>query len=785
MPLLRRKPPPQPAALRRLHDDPAGRPWYFVSLRWKTILPLMVLVMVVSMAAAYLIIDAVAREARDNEIDRLLRASRAATERMTALGASQSREVTRIAYTQGVVEMVAANNAAALHPVLEPLAAAADLDYLLVTDPDGREIIGLQRTTTVTGALDYAVASGTDLASLFVSEPAQGAGTTTRSVMVRTGQGHALMTAGPVMRDQEVIGVVLAGLRLDRVLETLRGGDPVELALFGADGAFLRTTLPFTDQTRPAIQLAPETFEQALNSPGQVPVAEVEIGEQAYNTAYIPLVAGGSALGVAGIYQPDDTLYATTLSREVIALLAAAVMGLVVVVSFIVTGRFTGRLERVTRTAGALAGGDARARTGMRTGDEIGELGATLDRLADRQQRRTDALQKSLRRQRAETARLAAVLESIPEGVVVQDLDGRVLLLNGAARELLGGQRAFRAARLHDLTAVVTETLGPALAPGIYALGDPARVTLDGKMLQAQAAAILTRSKTRIGTVIVLRDITAEVARAQAREDLLDQLSERAVAPSSPEAYGSLSALAGEVVRNTRALQRVIAELRDLSTFEPRDLQAGQRPLPLNDLLWNVAAEWQPLARVAKIRLDVRFGPQQQYVLGDDRRLRWAIGNLVDNALKYSPPGTVITVAARISESEPETAEIAVTDQGYGIAPEDLERAFTRFYRGTPRDADGKLIRKPGTGQGLFIARRVIQAHGGDIALASRLGAGTTAIITLPLTAPEPLAVPGADVDAPESAEPADPLDALDLSQGEGYDTVPLEARRPFWDRDA
>lgn len=785
MPLFRRRKPLEPVVLRGLRADPARRPWYFLSLRWKTVLPLMALVMGVSMLAAYLIIDAVAREQHASEIDRLLRASRATADRMAALGTAQSREITRIAYTEGVTDLIASGDSMALHPVLEPLAAAADLDYLLIADPTGREIIGLQRGETITGALDYAVATGTDLSALFVTEPARGAGTNTRSVLVRTGQGYALMTAGPVLRDQELIGVVMAGTRIERVIDVLRGGDSVQIALFGAGGDFVRTTLPFDDATRAAIQIAPETFEQALDTPGQVPVASVDIGGRTYNAAYLPLVAGGSALGVVGLYMVDDTLYATTLSREVISLLAAAFVGMVVVVTFGVTGHFTHRLERVTRTAHALASGSAAARTGMTAGDEIGELGAALDRLAERQQRRADLLQESLRRQRTETAQLAAVLESIPDGIVVQDLDGRVLIINESARGLLGGQRAFRAARLHELTALVTETLGPALAPGIYALGDPTRIPLEGKMLQAQAAAILipgpNRPPQRIGTVIVLRDITPDVAREQAREALLDRLANRATVPG-PQ-YASLSALAQEVVRNTRAIQRVIAELRDLSTFEPRDLQTGQEVLPLNDLLWNIAAEWQPLARVAKIRLDVRFGPLGKHVLGDDRRLRWAVGNLVDNALKYSPSGTVITLAAHMAGPDDSAADIVIEDQGYGIAPDDLDNAFTRFYRGTPRDPHGQPVRKPGTGQGLYIARRVIEAHGGTISLASRIGIGTTAVVRLPLTAPVTLEMPGAGDDDSPADPPREDTGPVDLSEDAGFDTVRLDQRRHFWDR--
>lgn len=783
-----------PVIFRPLSTAPVRRPWYFVSVRWQAVLPLALMLTLAAALAAYLIIDAVARGADDAEQDRLLTTSRAVADRMEPLGLAHRREITRIAFTEHVAPLIATEDGRALHPLLEPLAHAAGLDVLLVTNADGIEIIGLQRVTGDDGQVDYAVSSGTDLSAL---APVRSALTTPqappRSALARTGSGQALLTAAPVRAEGIPVGVIAAGTRLEHVLAALRGGDSAALTLYGPTGEFVRTTLPFDDTTLADLELAPETFAQALSTPGQVPLAAQTVNATSYNVAYLPLVIAGSPLGVVGVYVADEAFVLTAALRVLLSLLAGLLVGVVTVGVFAAMGRVARRVERVTHTAESLVAGDVAARTHMRPLDEVGELGATLDQVAERHQRRTDDLQAQLRRQRSETSHLYAVLESIPDGLVVQDLDGRVLLINETARTLLGGQRAFRAARLHELTALVTETLGPALAPGIYSLGDPTRIPLDERVLQAQAAAILVNNdqrmgEQRIGTVIVLRDITAEVEREQERERLLDELAESAIAPPPAE---SLSSLAREVARNTRALQRVITELRDLSTFEPRDLEAGQRQLALNDLLWNIAAEWQPLATVARTDLRVRFGPRGVFVLGDDRRLRWAIGNLIDNALKYAPPQTIIELSVRIDavSDTVETAEIVVKDNGYGIAPADLEHAFTRFYRGNPRNYDGKPIRKPGTGQGLFIARRVIEAHGGAIQLTSRVGVGTTAIVRLPLTAPVSLEMPddGASTGAAAIETDAAPgaVDATGIPDlpSTPYDTVPLEPRKLPWQR--
>jgi len=466
---------------------------------------------------------------------------------------------------------------------------------------------------------------------------------------------------------------------------------------------------------------------------------------------------------------------------------AAAVTLLIALASYLLTGALLSAREESSRLLAVvmalLAGaaslgviGLAHQLTGFLTYERAPEIPPEAYFAIEPDGTPPSDLASSLRRQREETAHLLAVLESIPEGVVVQDLEGRVLLINDAARQLLGSQRAFRAARLHELTEAIRTTLGPALAPGIYALGNPARIPFEGKMLQAQAAALLSRKGVRLGTVVLIRDVTADVERERARAELLDQLSMQVTAPGSALDYPSLDDLAREVTRNTRSVQQVIAALQDLSTFEPRDLATDLRPLGLNELLQDAAREWQPVAQAAGIRLRVKFAARGYYVLGDERRLRWAIGNVLDNAIKYSPPNSAILITVRARLREPAMAEIDIQDQGYGIAADELPEVFTRFYRGRPRDARGNPIHRPGTGQGLYITQRVIKAHGGAIAIASVPQRGTTVSMTLPLTAPVVLELPDAEetVRRPGIVDPVD-VDLDDTSDIPVVSLLPID----------
>jgi signal transduction histidine kinase len=231
--------------------------------------------------------------------------------------------------------------------------------------------------------------------------------------------------------------------------------------------------------------------------------------------------------------------------------------------------------------------------------------------------------------------------------------------------------------------------------------------------------------------------------------------------------YTRRNAVAAHIVLHLRDKTTKPATFRTLSYHlglllaveATRDLATEQRPLALNQLLQDTAREWQMLAEAAEIRLRVKFAPRGHYVLGDERRLRWALGNVLDNAIKYSPPDTAVLIAGRVHLREPALAEIAIEDQGYGIAPADLPQVFTRFYRGEPLDARGNVLRRPGTGQGLYIAQRVIKAHGGAIAIASQLQRGTTVTIGLPLTAPVTLELP----EAAETVRRLGIVDTVDL----------------------
>ncbi len=328
----------------------------------------------------------------------------------------------------------------------------------------------------------------------------------------------------------------------------------------------------------------------------------------------------------------------------------------------------------------------------------------------------------------------------------MQDLEGRVLLLNEKARELLGSTRVLRSnTDLNELMARVSHRIGPALAPGLFALGDAQRIQIDQRMLSVQAAAVMTVTRQHLGTVIVVRDISEEVERETARKRVIEDLSSEVQEPLTSLIQAAKQRPAQdfsrEIQQHSSTLQRMILELRDLSDAKPGKQTDQQRPILLDSLVWAIANEWRQVAQAQNLTFHVMIEKPGLYVLGQERRLRWAIGNIIDNAIKYTLPGGDLTLEIQDDDSE-DYAHLRVRDNGVGITREELPHVTTRFFRGRPVTPDGQAIRVPGSGQGLFTANQIIEAHGGSMEVRSKLAVGTAVYFSLPLTAEQVYELP-------------------------------------------
>jgi signal transduction histidine kinase len=356
-------------------------------------------------------------------------------------------------------------------------------------------------------------------------------------------------------------------------------------------------------------------------------------------------------------------------------------------------------------------------------------------------------LRRALKYRNSEIERLQGILATIDQGVIMQDTEGRIVLVNKAARELLGSNKAFWESELgslfnayRDITTVESE-----LAP----LGDPTRIQVNNRVIGAQVAAVADAHGGRLGTLFVLRDVTLDALSDRLKDQFVTAISHELRTPMAV-IKGMSDVLMGQpaelpanrrfletLSRNVDILDRMIVELLDISEMGANAFNIRRDPLNIEELIWNVVNGSMPELKRANLDVAVMVRDLEHLqITGDDQRLRWALGHLLQNAIRYNEPDEHIIITASLTDNTHVT--IQVVDTGVGIAQKDLPHIFDRFYRGEPRTRAGKLLDPRGLGQGLFVARSVVEGHGGYLSVRSEAGHGSVFTMVLPLNEPEP-----------------------------------------------
>jgi two-component system, OmpR family, sensor kinase len=200
---------------------------------------------------------------------------------------------------------------------------------------------------------------------------------------------------------------------------------------------------------------------------------------------------------------------------------------------------------------------------------------------------------------------------------------------------------------------------------------------------------------------------------------------------------------AGIINDEANRMRGLVEELLTLSKIESGQIAMGEDPVDLDRLLREAArrAEWQADATGVRVVVESRASA---FVRGDAHWLAQVFSNLLDNALRHTPPGGSVAVRAR-TRAEPGEVTVAIHNTGSYIPPEDLPRVFERFFQ-VDRSRAGRLS---GSGLGLAIVREIVQAHGGSVDAASDPASGTTFTVRLPLHSllePAPLQFPATRV---------------------------------------
>ncbi|HNA89612.1 MAG TPA: HAMP domain-containing sensor histidine kinase, partial [Anaerolineales bacterium] len=186
---------------------------------------------------------------------------------------------------------------------------------------------------------------------------------------------------------------------------------------------------------------------------------------------------------------------------------------------------------------------------------------------------------------------------------------------------------------------------------------------------------------------------------------------------------------AAQVIYNESGrMHRMVLDLLDLAKLDAGTADLKMTPVNMSALLNSIAEKFTPQSQRSEVKITVNVPAGLPPLIADGDRLAQVFTNLVDNALKFTPPGGTVTIKAEVSENA--TMKISVRDTGQGILEEDLPKIFGRFYQADPARKGGE---HHGAGLGLAIAQEIVAAHGGRISVHSRKGDGVTMEVVLPL----------------------------------------------------
>ena len=341
--------------------------------------------------------------------------------------------------------------------------------------------------------------------------------------------------------------------------------------------------------------------------------------------------------------------------------------------------------------------------------------------------------------------------EQFPQALILVDREATVIALNPVAERLTGWARGDALGRpAADILEVRTETgvnlcapngaLRRALRLGTrinthFAYLFRLRTSDDPVRVAYSVAPLHIKGRTPDGAVIVIHDVTPELETIEARDALMLAASHELKTPlttlkglsellldfdlSEAQRRELLQDLHGQADR----MERLIGDILAVSRIDSGRISVDFSRVDVASVVQHVCDEVHPMLKGRSLKC--RIPEDLPAVMGEARKLHQILVNLVNNAIKYSEPGTQITLSARGDAS---AVRFEVSDQGVGIRKEHMPRLFEKFYR-----ADDPAVRRTsGTGLGLYIVRSLVTMLGGQVHVRSRHGKGTVFTVTVP-----------------------------------------------------
>jgi two-component system phosphate regulon sensor histidine kinase PhoR len=419
-----------------------------------------------------------------------------------------------------------------------------------------------------------------------------------------------------------------------------------------------------------------------------------------------------------------DHLQRTLLITTLVAAL------LVVALAMLISSYTTRPLRSLTRSVQSMSIDDLIDSPSTTTKDEVGQLASAFISLGAQLQNQIGALE-------AERTKLVSVLDQMTDGVLIIDAQGQVQLVNPAAQRIFGvsersalGNSIAEVIRHHQLVELwkLCQETGQSQVTS---------VDLTSRRMLLQSTAIPLSQALPGSVLMVFQDLTQVRRLENIRRDFVSNISHELRTPLAslkaltetlqesalddpPAARRFLSRMETEV----DSLSLMVQELLELSRIESGKVPLQLEPVGPTGLLTAAVGRLGLQAERAGLQISIQSMEDLPSVLADPRRIEQVVTNLLHNAIKFTPPGGRIELAA---EQAGDMIQFSVRDTGAGISTESLPRIFERFYKADQSRTGG------GTGLGLAITRHLVEAHGGRVWAESVEGQGATFYFTLPV----------------------------------------------------
>lgn len=510
----------------------------------------------------------------------------------------------------------------------------------------------------------------------------------------------------------------------------------LRVTLIGADGRVRYDSMEDQEEMDNHL-MRPEVQQSILRGAGDVERYSNTLDRTIVYHA-VPVRDAGEFVGVVRIGRAREDLDALLQLRyrEILrnSLIAAV---LLLAVAFVVAARHAAALQALIQASEAMARGEAERRVPRLHHPDYEPLGAAINQMA-----RSMATEQYSRA--GDRKRLAAIFAGLVEGVIDVDPQQQVLHLNDAAAHLLDlpreqalGKPLWELLRHQGLVSALDEALRErAVVKAQLRLGGPP----GGTLVELHVAPLASDQGEPLGAILVLHDVTGIRQLERVRTDFVANashelktpitairgLAETAVDDGNID-ITTLRRFMGRIHEQSLRLSQLVADLMTLSRLEGEQGSENFCDLDLGELAMLAVNSARMAAEAKGLELVHAQAGERLRVSGDREQLSQLLDNLLDNAIKYTPEGG--RVELRLA-SEGGEALLEVEDNGIGIAPQDQERIFERFYR-----VDKVRSRSlGGSGLGLSIVRNVASRHGGAVSVRSQPGHGSLFRVRLPLT---------------------------------------------------